>query len=368
MAKVDYERMAQQLDLTPSNVIDKIEDLKMWVCLHTRFASLQQIIMNAIAGGSRDLLIVVIGPARVGKTTLFESIAGMLNALARRKGKKRGCFRFSVPPPDKQGRFNWKAAITEAYRLGEEILPSSKISYGEITEGAPRRRTVSLSRAGAEEAQWESFLKNIKLEKLPIIVDEGNTIPVTLSKLQVERAIHSFKYIVAETEQPVLIGGTNAVRYIVEHDTQLKVRTMILMQDPYGNSEEDESSFSVFIKEMEARLGEQYCEPGSLSAHSAEIRRGVDGRCGLAVRLATDALSQHGGGRKLDWSLYKRYLDQLVLTTADDLAEERRVTKKPIVATVEEVTTKVTTKSRSVERKGRVGATRNTNSRNHPYD
>ncbi|MEZ0606627.1 hypothetical protein ACAX43_31555 [Paraburkholderia sp. IW21] len=368
MAKIDYGAMVQQLDLTPAHVSEAIDDLNAWICLHTRFVSMQQIIMNAISGRSRDLLIVVIGPARVGKTTLFESIAGMTDALAQQAGKQRGCFRFSVPPPDARGRFNWTAAITEAYVSSNEILPFNKIVYGEITEGAPRRVPVNPSGAAAEEALWQSFVKNIQLERLVTIVDEGNTIPVTLSQLQVGRAIHALKYIVAQTRQPLIIGGTSAIRHIVEHDTQLKVRTKVLMQDAYGDSKADEASFRVFIEEMEKRLGPKYCKPLCLSAHSAEIRRGVDGRCGLAVRLTTDALSQHGGKRQLDWALYKSNLDQFSQAAADDLAMERRVTGRLIVAAAEAAITKRTPVSGNGKRSGRVGTTKNTNARNHPYE
>jgi hypothetical protein len=368
MAKIDYGAMVQQLRLTPPDVTEAIDDLNAWVCLHARFASLQQIIMNAISGRSRDLLIVVIGPARVGKTTLFECIAGMTDALAQQAGKQRGCFRFSVPPPDARGRFNWTAAITEAYASSNEILPSNKIAYGDITEGAPRRVAANPSGAAAEEALWQSFVKNIELERLVTIVDEGNTIPVTLSQLQVERAIHALKYIVAQTRQPLVIGGTSAVRHIVEHDTQLKLRTKILRQDPYGSSKDDEENFRVFIEEMEKRLGTKYCKPNSLSAHSKEIRRGVDGRCGVVVRLTTDALSQHGGKHCLDWPLYKQILDHFSQNAAEDLETERHVTGRPIVAAAEAPTTKKTPSSRNVEKNGRVGATKNTNARNHPYE
>ncbi|CAE6724336.1 hypothetical protein [Paraburkholderia nemoris] len=367
MAKPDYAAMVQQLDLTPQDVVNAIDNLNEWVCLHTKFATLQQTIMNAVAGRSRDLLIVVIGPARVGKTTLFESIAGMTDELARQAGKERGCFRFTVPPPDARGRFNWTAAITEAYALSDEILPFDKIAYGDITEGAPRRNPAVDSRVAAEEALWQSFVKNIRLERLFTIVDEGNTIPVTLSELQVVRAIHALKYIVAQTGQPLLIGGTSAIRHIVEHDVQLKVRTKVLMQDPYGDSKEDEKSFCTFMVQMEERLGPRFCEPGSLSSHSEEIRRGVDGRCGLAVRVAIDALSQHGSKCPLNWKLYRKYLGQLVEAAGNDLAMERRVTNTPIVAAAEAAITKKTPKSEKVERNGRVGATKNTNAPNHPF-
>ncbi len=368
MRKPDFAAMVQQLNLTPQEVIDAIDDLNEWVCLHANFARAQQIIMNAVAGRSRDLLIVVIGPARVGKTTLFESIAGMTDELARKAGKRRGCFRFSVPPPDARGRFNWTAAITEAYALSDEILPSSKIAYGDITEGAPRGNLVVRSGDGAEQALWQSFVKSIQLERLLTIVDEGNTIPVTLSELQVVRAIHALKYIVAQTKQPLLIGGTSAIRHIVEHDTQLKVRTKIVMQSPYSNSKEDEENFACFIAEMENRLGAGFCEPGSLSSNSSEIRRGVDGRCGLAVRVATDALSQHGSSRPLRWKLYKKYLDDLKEIAEKDLAKERVATNRPIIAAAEAATTRRRKEAEKSERNDRVGATKNTNAPNHPFE
>ena len=377
MAKIDFDTMVQQLDLTPPHVTAAIDDLNAWVCLHARFAKIQNVIMNAIAGRSRDLLIVLIGPARVGKSTLIESIAGMTDALARQAGKRRGCFRFSVPPPDKRGRFNWTAAISQAYVSSGEILPFNKIVYGDITEGAPRRVPATPSSAAAEDALWQSFVENIRLERLVTIVDEGNTIPVTLSPLQVDRAIHALKYIVAETRQPLLIAGTSAIRHIVEHDTQMKVRVKVVMQDPYGDSEVDKKNFRVFILEMEKRLGPKFCEPESLSSHSEEIRRGVDGRCGLAVRVATDTLGEYGGKQKLNWALYKNNLEQLVQYSGDDLAMERRATRKPIVAAAEAAITRRTTESRNVEMKeaeprnvegkGRVGATKNTNAPNHPY-
>ncbi|MBB5407843.1 ABC-type nitrate/sulfonate/bicarbonate transport system ATPase subunit [Paraburkholderia sp. HC6.4b] len=180
MKKPDYAAMVQQLELTPLAVVEAIEDLNVWVCLHPKFVKLLQTILNAINGRSRDLLIVVIGPARVGKTTLFEAIAGIVDEMAQQAGKTRGCFRFSVPSPDKRGRFNWTAAITQAYALSGEILPFNKILYGDITEGAPRRNPGVVSDAEREEALWQSFVKNVRLEGLVIIVDEGNTIPVTL--------------------------------------------------------------------------------------------------------------------------------------------------------------------------------------------
>lgn len=366
MAKPDYAAMSQQLNHTPKSVTDAIDDLNEWVCLHPKFVSLLQTILNAIKGRSRDLLIVVIGPARVGKTTLFESIAGIVDELARQAGKRRGCFRFSVPPPDSRGRFNWTAAITEAYMLSEEILPFDKIIYGDITKGAPRRNSGAVSGAVAEEALWQSFIKNIRLERLVTIVDEGNTIPITLSELQVTRAITSFKHIVAQTAQPLLIGGTSAIRHIVEHDTQLKVRTKLLMLDAYSEEKEDMIGFASFIEEMEVRLGPKFCEPGCLSSHAGDIRRGVDGRPGLSVRLATDALSQHGE-RKLNWALYRNFLDQLAASSGDDLAVERRATSRPVIAAVEAPTTKKAPKPGTVERSGRVGATKNTNAPNHPF-
>ncbi|SKC93221.1 hypothetical protein [Paraburkholderia hospita] len=367
MAKPNYAAMVQQLNLTPQRVVDAIDDLNDWVCLHANFVTLQQTIMNAVAGRSRDLLIVVIGPARVGKTTLFESIAGMTDELARQAGRRRGCFRFSVPPPDHRGRFDWKAAIMEAYALGEEILPSQKIVYGDITEGAPRRSSVAVSGAAAEEALWLSFIKNIRLEKLFTIVDEGNTIPVTLSELQVTRAIHALKYIVAQTKQPLLIGGTSAIRHIVEHDTQLKVRTKVLMQNPYGDNKVDEEIVRLFLEQMEDRLGPEFCEPGCLSSHAKEINQGTNGRPGLMVRVATDALSQHGGKHRLNWPLYKKYLDLLTEYAGGDLAMERHVTRKPIIAAAEAAVTSKARTSGNAPRNGRVGATKNTNGPNHPF-
>jgi hypothetical protein len=367
MAKPNYAAMAEQLNLTPKSVRDAIDDLNDWVCLHPNFVTALQVALNAISGRSRDLLIVVIGPARVGKTTLFESIAGILDELARKDGKRRGCFRFSVPPPDARGRFNWTAAIGEAYALSEEILQFSKVKYGDITEGAPKRSHATVSGAAAEEALWLSFLKNIRLEQLVTIVDEGNTIPVTLSELQVTRAIHALKYIVAQTGQPLVIGGTSAIKHIVEHDVQLEVRTKILMLDAYGNKINEKKGFYLFVKEMEERLGPELCVPCSLSAHAEEVREGTDGRPGLVVRLATDALSQHGDRCKLTWALYKIHLDRLAASSGEDLAAERNATKRPIVAAAEAATTKKAPGSKAVERSGRVGATRNTNAPNHPF-
>ncbi|WP_322005600.1 hypothetical protein [Paraburkholderia tropica] len=368
MSKPDFSSMLQQLSLTPQQVIDAIDDLNEWICLHTKFANLQQKIMNSVAGRSRDLLIVVIGPARVGKTTLFESIAGMTDELARIEGRRRGCFRFSVPPPDHRGRFDWKSAILQAYSLSQEILPFQKIVYGDTAEGAPTRRTSSSSGAAAEEALWLSFIKNIQLEKLFTIVDEGNTIPVTLSELQVVRAIHALKYIIAQTKQPLLIGGTSAVKYIVEHDTQLKVRTKLLTQDPYGDNDEDIESIRSFLDQMEQRLGPNICKAGCLVSHANEINKKTDGRPGLIVRVATDALSQHGHNLPLDWPLYKHYLDLLENYAAEDLATERCVTRKAIIAAAEAATRQKLRTVESVVKRGRVGARKNTNAPNHPYE
>lgn len=367
MEEPDFAAMTAQLNLTPESVVDAINDLNAWICLHPKFVATLQTVLNAIAGNSRDLLIVVIGPARVGKTTLFECIAGILNHLAIQAGRKRGCFRFSVPDPDSRGRFNWTAAIGEAYALSEEILPSSKILYPEITDGAPKRTLGYVSGVQAEQALWQSFLKNIRIERLVTIVDEGNTIPVTLSELQVIRAIHSLKYIVGQTKLPLVIGGTSAVRHIVEHDVQLKVRTLLLTLDAYGETKKELEEFSDFLKEMEKRLGPKFCVPNCLSEHAREILQGVDGRPGLVVRLATMALSQHGDKGQLTWALYQHYLKKLADYAGDDLAMERSLTNSPIIAAAEAPTTKKAPKEQKGERKGRVGETRNTNAPNHPF-
>lgn len=62
MAKPDYASMVKQLNLTPQSVIDAIDDLNEWVCVHSALSTAQEEIMNAIAERSRDAMIVVIGP------------------------------------------------------------------------------------------------------------------------------------------------------------------------------------------------------------------------------------------------------------------------------------------------------------------
>ncbi len=372
MAKPDYASMVKQLNLTPQSVIDAIDDLNEWVCLHPKFIKAQQKIMNAIAGRSRDLLIVVIGPARVGKTTLLESIAGMSDALAIERGQRRGCFRFSVPPPDYLGRFNWTDAIIEAYLQTDEPLPYRKIVYGNIEDGAPTWQLAKGSASAAQAGLWHSFVKNIKLEKLVTLVDEGNTIPVTLSELQVSRAIHALKYIVAQTKQPLVIGGTSNLKRLVEHDVQLKVRTKVVTLDTYGETVADVEAFAIFLDEMEKRLGIKHCDSGCLVAHAKEIRAAVDGRPGIAVRVATDALSSSGDKARLTWNRYKHYLDQMEDSSLEDMKEERHITAQRIVAAVEAVTTTRAqsdkhAKSKERERSRRVGATKNTNAPNHPF-
>jgi hypothetical protein len=367
MPRPDYASMVKQLSLPQQSVIDAIADLNEWVCLHPKFITALQKIMNAITGRSRDLLIVVIGPARVGKTTLLEAIAGMLDALATERGQKRGCFRFSVPREDHRGRFNWTDAIIEAYTKSDELLPFHKIEYGNIEDGAPTARSASRSVSVAQAGLWHSFVKNIKLEKLVTIVDEGNTIPVTLSQLQVSRAIHALKYIVSQTEQPLVIGGTSNVKRLVEHDVQLKLRTVVIALDTYADTPEDIEAFTIFLEEMEKRLGSAHCVPGCLVAHAKEIRTALDGRPGLAVRVATNALSESGRRPPLTWNRYKRHLDDMEDKALVDMKEERRITAKRIVAAAEAATSGRKEPEKK-ERSGRVGATRNTNAPNHPFD
>ncbi|MGF6770501.1 hypothetical protein P3T18_002980 [Paraburkholderia sp. GAS199] len=367
MAKPDYASMAKQLNLTPQSAVDAIDDLNEWICLHAKFLTTQQKIMNAIAGRSRDLLIVVIGPARVGKTTLLESIAGMSDALALERGQRRGCFRFSVPPPDHVGRFNWTEAIINAYVAADEPLPYNKIEYGDVEHGAPRGRAVSGSVAARDAGLWHSFVKNIKLEKLVTVVDEGNTIPVTLSDLQVSRAIHALKYIVALTKQPLVIGGTSNIKRLVEHDVQLKTRTKLIAFEPYSDTPEDNEAFEQFLDEMEKRLGPDHCEPGCLVAHAQIIRKSIDGRPGLAVRVATDALSEPSKRSRLTWNRYQRHLNIISSASLDDLTVERHVTAERIVAAAEAVTTR-RPEAKKRQPSGRVGATRNSNAPNHPFE
>ncbi|WP_321931897.1 hypothetical protein [Paraburkholderia guartelaensis] len=240
MEKTDYTAMLRQLELAN-------EELKKLVCRHPQFATLLRTILDGISGRSRDLLIVVNGAARAGKTTLSEAIAGIVDELAHRAGQRRGCVRLPVPSPDKLGRFNWRVALTHALVSDEQVPPFNAIANGDIAGTGRRHISAALSAAKGEEAQWDSFVKIVRQERLVTFVDEGNTIPVTLSDLQMTRAIHSLKDIVAQTHQPLLIFGTFAVRQIVEHDT-LKVRTTVLMFDAYTELDEAGEAFIAFIK------------------------------------------------------------------------------------------------------------------------
>ncbi|MEX3953920.1 hypothetical protein AB4Y40_40280 [Paraburkholderia sp. EG287B] len=227
MEKPDYAAISQHLSLAPQEVVKANERIRKWACLHPTFAKLLRTILDGISGRSRDSLIVVNASARAGKTTLSETIARIVDELAQRQGKSRGCLRFSVPSPDKLGRFDWRAAITLANASSGQVFPAER---------------------GA--ALWQSFVDNLKSERLVTIVDEGDMIPATQAGIQVKRAIDRLKYIAAQTQQPILIFGARSVRHIAENDTQLKVRTRVIMLDAYGDLEETRDGFITILNTL----------------------------------------------------------------------------------------------------------------------
>jgi hypothetical protein len=298
-----------------------IRSLRDFIGLHRNFRNEIVSTLDTIEAENRDTLIVLVGEGKTGKSTARNCVAGILSARAKKEGRSRGCFQCSVPEPDHRGRFAWSTSIARAYADANEPLANRKIFIPPHGEGAIKRRSVNTVTV-EERALLQSLLVNMREEAIPLILDEANAIPSTLSALQLKRMVHGVKDLIHETGQPLVMCGTAEVKEIVSLSVQLQLRAVLIHLDAYslpndfrppdddgrtvsGPAQEEYQAFGSFLLELEEKMTEDFCVPGCLTEHTVEILRTVDGRCPKVVNLVNLVLADSAGQRRLTWHAFE---------------------------------------------------------------
>ncbi|MFM0555885.1 AAA family ATPase [Paraburkholderia sediminicola] len=372
----DFEKMLDHYSWPSEELDHKLGTFAERMIHHATFERVVQKVIDALTSKVPDNLIVVVGPSRVGKSSVRKALAGMLDCRAKRMGKPRGCFYFSLPETDGRGRINLFLAASRALRDAKEPLLEKKIVYGPITGGAPKKTNPnSLTRD--ERAMVGALVNNMREEHIPLIIDEASALAYLVTALQQGRAAHGFKDIMEDTGEPIVFIGTSEIKKLVELGIQLELRATIIRFDAYvddsdndqNDAVEDSSEmtkpvpreedlpsqvaqtgeagqnddlpvnglkqFCSLLKMIERELGEKFCEHLCLISHARDILRGIDGRSGVLFKIINKVLSDSGGTRRVTWTAFSKWMrKEIPPETLVTMQMERIATGAAIISAI----------------------------------
>ncbi|MGU7778684.1 AAA family ATPase [Burkholderia sp. PU8-34] len=360
----DFESMYDKYVWVADDVHRKTRELRYGIVDHVVFHDVVQQVLDALQSENADQIIVVMGPARIGKTTLRRSIVGLLEARARRIGENRGSFSFSVPEPNGKGQMNWYLGATRALRDAKEPLIDAKVVYEDITKGAVKRRRPA-SVEYDERARLGALVTNMREENAPLIIDEVSALPSILSVKQQNRAAHGLKDISEDSGQPIVIIGTGDILNIMELSLQFELRTRLIPFEAYVKEEKSASEnrqdsgiparlngirgFRSTLRMTEKILGEEFCVPGALTSHTEEIVTSIDGRSGVLFATVNMLLADSSRRGPITWEMFDLVLAKMVRPSTLERAVAERLEVDEQIAAAKKLLAEAEGRHRHVE-------------------
>jgi type II secretory pathway predicted ATPase ExeA len=185
------------------------------------------------------IMVLVIGPSRVGKTTLIEKLVERLleRAIERMLLDPAFISHVLIDPPGK-GRFNWMYYIKAVLRqLGDPFID---------------RRTPALRTRDYEEAMEEAFIQR---KPFAVIVDEAQHLAKAASGPSLQSQLDQLKYYENRTGVSHVLVGTYEMRPFRKANAQLAGRSIDVHFPRYDATKpEDRAIFRSVLWALQRQL------------------------------------------------------------------------------------------------------------------
>jgi len=258
------------------NVEEIIKLLKRRVVAHPKFERTYKSLYNEAALEPPGTVIALLGPTRVGKTTLSRRLAEALFGTAASSGPYRPLIRIEAATTD-QGFISTRYLIQQFLQALDHPFQDPH-AYSVRTKETEGRMRVRL-------------LQALELRKTThIIIDEAHHLLRTKSNRSVVAALDMVKCLSNEANCVlILVGGYELVGKIFQ-SAHLNGRIRIIDFANYGTDDQDVAAFDRLLLTLDEIL--PWAKGESMFAHRDLMYQGTCGCYGMLIRWTISALSE----------------------------------------------------------------------------
>lgn len=243
----------------PTNLLDlpakmRLDYFDNKIIAHPMLQEVHDQVLDAIHTGTKDLVIYVIGPTGVGKSTLGRGIVKALykecaEAMLTDPGMIPCCI-FQVPNPDRS-HFEWKDCYTSALEAMQEPLISRKIQKSSTEEQVP------MPGHGLRRALISAY-KNRHC--IAAVWDEGQHLTTVVSGRRLQDNANNIKYIAEASKTIPILIGTAELFLLPELTGQLGRRTCVIPFFPYSLQKKgDRKTFEEILYNIQCHIPHHNC-------------------------------------------------------------------------------------------------------------
>lgn len=247
----------------PQELLDQDEKVRLnyfheKMINHPQLMTVHQEVMDCIHTGVDDLVIYVIGPTCVGKSTLGRGIVRELykeNSIEMMQdlGMLPANI-FKVPNPD-SGNFEWKDCYISALESMKEPMIEKKISERRIKDLVGNQ--ITLPNHGLRRALINAYrYRQTKVS----IWDEGQHITKVASGRRLRDQADNVKYIAEESRTVPILLGTSELYLLPKLSGQLGRRVHVIPFLPYPMKDlDDRGVFMELLHNVQLHIPHSNC-------------------------------------------------------------------------------------------------------------
>lgn len=225
---------------------------------HRKLQAVNDQVLDAIHTGIKDLVIYVVGPTGVGKSTLGRGIVKALyKEYQEEMQKDPGMIPasiFQVPNPDRS-HFEWKDCYTSALEAVQEPLIKYKVQNNNMYPSV--QQPISMPGHGLRRALISAY-KNRRC--VAAVWDEGQHLTTVASARRLQDNANNIKFIAEASKTIPILIGTAELFLFPKLSGQLGRRTYIVPFLPYTlATEEDRKDFKEILYNVQCHIPHRKC-------------------------------------------------------------------------------------------------------------
>jgi hypothetical protein len=186
-------------------------------------------------------------------------------------------------------------------------LANQMVSIPPLDQGAVHLQEVKRKK-GSEAAYISAIANDMKAEEIPLFIDHAHIVFRVSSESKKKAFLATLARLVDKGKQPVVLVGNPTLALLCESAVDVNivyVQMPCFRTDTFGITE-----ITKQVDSFEKKIGERFCQPGSIKNHSADIASLADARIGIVVDALKSAFESDcvWGHKALSWGSVEKEL------------------------------------------------------------